>query len=154
MKAQTSTSCFQKMKWKVRKIFRGIGIKLDPFCSWHTSCVKSTGLHCGKFVYIEFRFYHHYFHFHLKNWFPSFSFIVQFRYFLLFSLTFLLPTEDVYGGWRRARKFIRKVANVAKTVATVHTVAKVAAGVIGKRYTDDQVRNTSLFNSMYLLPDL
>lgn len=143
---------------KSPKRLSDVGIKVETFCSLHISFVKSTGLNYGKSVYSvhsEFRFYNHYFRFHLKNWFRSFLFFLQFRYFLIFSLTFLLLTEDVSGGWRRRfRKFVRKAAKVAKTVATVHTVAKVAAAVVGKRSTDDEVRNTLLFNLMYLLPDL
>ncbi|XP_011438522.3 uncharacterized protein [Magallana gigas] len=80
----------------------------------------------------------------------------MFRYFLIFSLTFLLLTEDVSGGWRRRfRKFVRKAAKVAKTVATVHTVAKVAAAVVGKRSTDDEVfsLNVCNFNSFDLDED-
>ncbi|XP_052685735.1 uncharacterized protein LOC128165358 [Crassostrea angulata] len=80
----------------------------------------------------------------------------MFRYFLLFSLTFLLLTEDVNGGWRRRfRKFVRKAAKVAKTVATVHTVAKVAGAVVGKRSTDDEIfsLNVCNFNSFDLDDD-
>nr|XP_011438522.2 uncharacterized protein LOC105336047 [Crassostrea gigas] len=80
----------------------------------------------------------------------------MFRYFLIFSLTFLLLTEDVSGGWRRRfRKFVRKAVKVAKTVATVHTVAKVAGAVVGKRSTDDEIfsLNVCNFNSFDLDDD-
>lgn len=63
---------------------------------------------------------------------------VQFRYFLVFSLAILLLTEDVYA-WRRIKKFLRKAAKVIKTAHTIHTVVKVAATVLGKRSTNDQV---------------
>lgn len=81
-----------------------------------------------------------------KNLFPFFKlkFIinfflnVQFRYFLVFSLAILLLTEDVHA-WRRIKKFLRKAAKVIKTAHTIHTVVKVAATVLGKRSTNDQV---------------
>lgn len=80
-------------------------------------------------------------------------FLVQFRYLLVFSLTFLLLTEDVYA-WRRLRKFFRKVgrvikripkeaANAVKTIAHVRTAVDAVKGVgaaVGKRSTDDEVR--------------
>ncbi|XP_048763330.2 uncharacterized protein LOC125671583 [Ostrea edulis] len=62
----------------------------------------------------------------------------MFRYLLVFSLVFLLITEDVCA-WRRFRRFIRKakekVAKVARVVATFRT----AGAVLGKRSTDDDV---------------
>lgn len=80
-------------------------------------------------------------------------FLVQFRYLFVFSLTFLLLTEDVYA-WRRLRKFFRKVgrvikripkeaANAVKTIAQVRTAVDAVKGVgaaVGKRSTDDKVR--------------
>ncbi|XP_052685737.1 uncharacterized protein LOC128165359 [Crassostrea angulata] len=62
----------------------------------------------------------------------------MFRYFLVFSLAILLLTEDVHA-WRRIKKFLRKAAKVIKTAHTIHTVVKVAATVLGKRSTNDQV---------------
>ncbi|XP_052685734.1 uncharacterized protein LOC128165357 [Crassostrea angulata] len=76
----------------------------------------------------------------------------MFRYLLVFSLTFLLLTEDVYA-WRRLRKFFRKVgrvikripkeaANAVKTIAQVRTAVDAVKGVgaaVGKRSTDDEI---------------
>ncbi|XP_048762810.2 uncharacterized protein LOC125671279 [Ostrea edulis] len=69
----------------------------------------------------------------------------MFRYLLVFSLVFLLITEDVCAWgrlrriWRRIKRGVKKVTEVIATAKTVSTIAKAAAVTLGKRSTDDDV---------------
>lgn len=61
----------------------------------------------------------------------------QGKFFFAFLLVILLVVEDANGGWgrklwRKTKKHLKKVGEIAQTVATVKTVA----GVIGKRSTE------------------
>nr|XP_022319037.1 uncharacterized protein LOC111121866 isoform X1 [Crassostrea virginica] len=64
----------------------------------------------------------------------------MFRYVFIFSLVFLLVTDEV-SAWRRIRKFFKRVgrfaARTAKTAVAVGTAIK-AVSAVGKRSVNDE----------------